>query len=90
MEKQPNLLSTIKHLLTTITVDESQIRGLASQIGEERPNQDVDLSLMVLASKLSKEGREVILVTDDFKMTTTSQKVISDLLHARLQHLSRD
>ena len=74
-KKQPNLLSTIKHLLTTITVDESQIRGLASQIGERASPQDVDLSLMVLASKLSKEGREVILVTDDFKMTTTSQKV---------------
>jgi hypothetical protein len=30
---------------------------------------------MVLASKLSREGRDVTLVTDDFKMTTTSQKV---------------
>ena len=74
-KKQPNLLATIKPLLTTITVDDAQIRGLASQIGERASPQDVDLSLMVLASKLSKEGRDVILVTDDFKMTTTSQKV---------------
>jgi rRNA maturation endonuclease Nob1/tetratricopeptide (TPR) repeat protein len=74
-KKQPNLLSILKPLLTTITIDDSQIRGLAAQIGERASPQDVDLSLMVLASKLSKEGREVILVTDDFKMTTTSQKV---------------
>lgn len=74
-KKQPNLLSTIKPLLTTVTVEENQIRGLASQIGEKASPQDVDLSLMVLASKLSKEGRDVVLVTDDFKMTTTSQKV---------------
>lgn len=74
-KKQPNLLSSLKPLLTTISVEDSQIRGLASQIGERASPQDVDLSLMVLASKLSKEGREVTLVTDDFKMTTTSQKV---------------
>ena len=74
-KKQPNLLATIKPLLTTITVEEDQIRGLASQIGEKASPQDVDLSLMVLASKLSKENRDVVLVTDDFKMTTTSQKV---------------
>ena len=74
-KNQPNLLSKLKPLLTTISIDESQVRGLAAQIGERASPQDVDLSLMVLASKLSKEGKEVILVTDDFKMTTTSQKV---------------
>ena len=61
-------------ILTTISIDDDQIRGLATQIGERAAPQDVDLSLMVLASKLSREGREVTLVTDDFKMTTTSQK----------------
>ena len=74
-KKQPNLLNSIESLLTTISVDDSQIRGLAAQIGERASPQDVDLSLMVLASKLSKEGKDVTLVTDDFKMTTTSQKV---------------
>ena len=74
-KNKPNLLDKLKPILTTITVDDGQIRGLAEQIGERAAPQDVDLSLMVLASKLSREGREVTLVTDDFKMTTTSQKV---------------
>ena len=74
-KNKPNLLSKLKPLMTTISVDDEQIRGLANQIGERAAPQDVDLSLMVLAAKLSREGREVTLVTDDFKMTTTSQKV---------------
>ena len=74
-KNKPNLLDKLKPILTTIAVDDGQIRGLAEQIGERAAPQDVDLSLMVLASKLSREGREVTLVTDDFKMTTTSQKV---------------
>ena len=65
----------MKPILTTIGVEDSQIRGLANQIGEKAAPQDVDLSLMVLASKLAREGRSVTLVTDDFKMTTTSKKV---------------
>ena len=74
-KNKPNLLDKMKSILTTISVEDSQIRGLANQIGEKAAPQDVDLSLMVLASKLSREGRDVVLVTDDFKMTTTSQKV---------------
>ncbi len=74
-KNKPNLLDKLNPILTTIAVDDGQIRGLAEQIGERAAPQDVDLSLMVLASKLSREGREVTLVTDDFKMTTTSQKV---------------
>ena len=74
-KNKPNLLDKMMPILTTISVDDDQIRGLAMQIGERAAPQDVDLSLMVLASKLSREGREVTLVTDDFKMTTTSQKV---------------
>ena len=74
-KNKPNLLEKMKPILTTIAVDDNQIKGLASQIGERAAPQDVDLSLMVLASKLSREGRDVTLVTDDFKMTTTSQKV---------------
>ena len=73
-KNKPNLLDKLKPILTTINVEDDQIRGLASQIGERAAPQDVDLSLMVLASKLAREGKEVILVTDDFKMTTTSQK----------------
>lgn len=73
-KNKPNLLDKLKPILTTIGVEDDQIRGLANQIGERAAPQDVDLSLMVLASKLAREGKEVILVTDDFKMTTTSQK----------------
>ena len=73
-KNKPNLLDKLKPILTTIGVDDDQIRGLASQIGERAAPQDVDLSLMVLASKLAREGKDVTLVTDDFKMTTTSQK----------------
>jgi len=74
-KNKPNLLDKLNPILTTIAVDDGQIRGLAEQIGERAAPQDVDLSLMVLASKLSREGREVTLVTDDFKMTTTSPKI---------------
>ncbi len=74
-KNKPNLLEKMMPILTTIAVDDDQIKGLASQIGEKAAPQDVDLSLMVLANKLSREGRDVTLVTDDFKMTTTSQKV---------------
>ena len=73
-KNKPNLLDKLKPILTTIGVEDDQIRGLASQIGERAAPQDVDLSLMVLASKLAREGKDVTLVTDDFKMTTTSQK----------------
>ena len=73
-KNKPNLLDKMKPILTTIGVEDSQIRGLANQIGEKAAPQDVDLSLMVLASKLAREGRSVTLVTDDFKMTTTSKK----------------
>ncbi|MGY8755710.1 MAG: hypothetical protein ACKVIR_08460 [Candidatus Poseidoniales archaeon] len=72
--KQPRVLDEFDSLLNTISIDDEQIRGLAKMIGESASPQDVDLSLMVLASQLQREGREVILVTDDFKMTTTGQK----------------
>lgn len=72
--KQPRVLDEFDPLLNTISIDDEQIRGLAKMIGESASPQDVDLSLMVLASQLQREGREVILVTDDFKMTTTGQK----------------
>jgi tetratricopeptide (TPR) repeat protein len=72
--KQPRVLDEFDSLLNTISIDDEQIRGLAKMIGESASPQDVDLSLMVLASQLQGEGREVILVTDDFKMTTTGQK----------------
>ena len=64
--KQPNLLEKIQTVLKTISVDESQIIGLAKLIGEKAAPQDVDLSLMVLASQLVREGNSVTLVTDDF------------------------
>ena len=71
---QPNLLEKMQSLLLTIAIDDSQIRGLANMIGEKAAPQDVDLSLMVLASQIAREGNTVTLVTDDFKMTTTGNK----------------
>lgn len=73
-KKKPELLKALEPILTTINVEEDQIRGLAKMIGEKASPQDVDLSLMVLASQLTREGQEVVLVTDDFKMTTTGEK----------------
>ena len=72
--KKPKVLAEFDSLLNTIAIDEGQIRGLAQKIGERASPQDVDLSLMVLAFKLHSEGREVVLVTDDFKMTTSGEK----------------
>ncbi len=71
---KPELLKSMESILTTISVEPDQIRGLAKLIGEKASPQDVDLSLMVLASQLVREGRDVVLVTDDFKMTTTGEK----------------
>ncbi|RJU92085.1 MAG: hypothetical protein DWC08_04970 [Candidatus Poseidoniales archaeon] len=72
--KKPKVLDEFSSIMTTISVDENQVRGLATSIGEKASPQDVDLSLMVLASQLQREGHEVMLVTDDFKMTTTGEK----------------
>ena len=73
-KKKPELLKALDGLLTTVAVDDAQIRGLAKLIGERASPQDVDLSLMVLASQLAREDPNVVLVTDDFKMTTTGEK----------------
>ena len=64
-KKKPLLLDALEDILTTVPVDDAQIRGLAQLIGEKASPQDVDLSLMVLASKLTREGKTVVLVTDD-------------------------
>ena len=61
-------------IMKTIPVDEAEVRALASHIGERASPQDVDLSLMILASKLAHEGNKVTLVSDDYKMTTTEEK----------------
>ena len=72
--KRPKVLDEFKSILTTIDIDDAQIKGLGQLIGERASPQDVDLSLMVLASQLHRDGGEVILVTDDFKMTTSGEK----------------
>ena len=87
--KQPNLLEKIQTVLTTISVDESQIMGLAKVIGEKAAPQDVDLSLMVLASQLVREGNSVTLVTDDFKMTTTEIRRILGLKYVHFNIFTR-
>ena len=72
---KPNLLEQMRDILLTINVEEDEVRALAEKIGEKASPQDVDLSLMILAAKLVQEGRKVTLVSDDFKMTTTGDKV---------------
>ncbi len=72
---KPRLLDVIAEILTTTPVSDDQIRGLAQRIGERASPQDVDLSLMVLASRLAGQGEDVVLVSDDYKMTTTGERV---------------
>ena len=71
---RPNLLEALKDVLFTSEVSEGEIRSVAATIGERAAPQDVDLSLMILAARYDQEGKKVILVTDDFKMTTTKEK----------------
>ena len=75
---KPNLLDKMRDLLITVTVEDEEVRELASKIGEKASPQDVDLSLMILASKMCMEGRKVTLVSDDYKMTTTGDKFNSN------------
>jgi len=71
---RPNLLDTLKDFLVTTEVSDDEIRSVASAIGERAAPQDVDLSLMILAARYEQEGKDITLVTDDFKMTTTKEK----------------
>ena len=73
-KQKPNLLSHSKPLLTTHEVSDDQIRGLGSKIGERASPQDVDLSLMVLAHDMQRDGHHVVLVTDDFKMAKATEE----------------
>ena len=73
-KQKPNLLNHIKPMLTTHEVSDDQIRGLGAKIGERASPQDVDLSLMVLAHDLQREGHSVLLVTDDFKMAKATEE----------------
>ena len=65
------MLSDVLH---TTPISEDEIRGLANAIGEKAAPQDVDVSLMVLAAKKHGMGLDVVLVSDDYKMTTTREK----------------
>ena len=71
--EQPNS-NHIKPLLTTHEISDDQIRGLGAKIGERASPQDVDLSLMVLAYDMQREGHHVVLVTDDFKMAKATEE----------------
>ena len=73
-KQKPNLLNHIMPLLTTHEVSDNQIRGLGAKIGERASPQDVDLSLMVLAHDMQRDGHHVILVTDDFKMAKATEE----------------
>ena len=71
---RPNLLKALDAMLHSVPVDEGDVRALAQRIGESAAPQDVDLSLMVLADGLGAETDGVVLVSDDFKMTTTAER----------------
>ncbi len=71
---RPNLLESLKEFLVTSEVSDQEIRSVASTIGERAAPQDVDLSLMILAARFHQEGKDITLVTDDYKMTTTKDK----------------
>ena len=73
-KKKPLVMEELRPLLKSTKIDENQIRGLGQAIGESAAPQDVDLSLMVLASNMAREGHDVTLVSDDFKMTRTSKE----------------
>ena len=73
-KKKPLVMEELRPLLKSTKIDENQIRGLGQAIGEKAAPQDVDLSLMVLASNMAREGHDVTLVSDDFKMTRTSKE----------------
>ena len=73
-EGRPNLLRALDAMLHSVPVDEDDVRSLAQRIGESAAPQDVDLSLMVLADALGAESSDVVLVSDDFKMTTTAER----------------
>ena len=73
-EGRPNLLKALDAMLHAVPVDEADVRALAQRIGEAAAPQDVDLSLMVLADSLGAESDDVVLVSDDFKMTTTAER----------------
>ena len=71
---RPRVLTALDSILHSVPVDEHDVRVLAQRIGEAAAPQDVDLSLMVLANSLGEEHAEVVLVSDDFKMTTTAER----------------
>ena len=71
---RPRVLDVLKDLLQTTSISPDEIRGLATAIGEKAAPQDVDVSLMVLAARMHGEGRDVVLVSDDYKMTTTRER----------------
>ena len=71
---RPRVLTALQPLLHSVPVDEADVRALAQKIGEAAAPQDVDLSLMVLADGLGADHAEVVLVSDDFKMTTTAER----------------
>jgi hypothetical protein len=55
--------------------DEKAIVGIRTQLGGHRAPQAPDLSLMALADALQGTGRPVKLVSDDFKISTSSKEL---------------
>lgn len=72
---RPKVADALRPLLSVEAIEEAEVQGLAGRIGERAAPQDVDLSLMVLAARLAGRGEEVVLVSDDFKMTTSASRI---------------
>jgi len=81
IEKKPRLLEVIGEKLTVHSIDDAQIKALATKIGERAAPQDVDVSLLVLSYQLKQQGEEVLLVTDDFKLANagTNHQLVSEV-----------
>lgn len=81
IEKKPRLLEVIGEKLTVHSIDDAQIKALATKIGERAAPQDVDVSLLVLSYQLKQKGEEVLLVTDDFKLANagTNHQLVSEV-----------
>jgi rRNA maturation endonuclease Nob1 len=78
---KPKVWQKLQGKIESHEIDESQIRGLAEKIGEKAAPQDVDVSLLVLSNQLTRQGHEVHLVTDDFKLANaaTQHNLVSDV-----------
>ncbi len=64
-----------KAMMEVHPADDKAIVDIRTQLGGHRAPQAPDLSLMALAASLSRTGGPVTLVSDDFKISTSSKEL---------------